>query len=135
MNITTLLDLIAHREATTSQTAAHLRQQITTLTAQLADADTELADLATTRTTLQTLTATEFTADDPTIASTPYQQILTTLRDAPDGMRAKDICLAVGVDPTPGHVESARSRLKRMVNRNILTENEPGVFALTEKRT
>ncbi|WP_328460650.1 hypothetical protein OHA21_01805 [Actinoplanes sp. NBC_00393] len=135
MNITTILDLIAIREAAANQTATGLREQITALTAQLAQTDTELADLATTRTTLQALTAAEFTAEDPTIASTPYQQILAVLHAAPAGMRAKDICLAVGVDPAPSHVESARARLKRMVSRNILTENEPGVFALPEKRT
>jgi hypothetical protein len=40
-------------------------------------------------------------------------------------MRAKDVCLTVGVDPAPKHVEGARARLKRMVSRGILTENEP----------
>ncbi len=135
VNITTILDLIARRETTTGQTAARLREQITALTGQLADADNELADLATTRATLQTLAATEFTAPDPTIATAPYQQILDILRNTPAGLRAKDICLAAGVDPVPSHVESTRSRLKRMVTRNILTENEPGIFVLAEKRT
>ncbi|GIF23429.1 hypothetical protein BJ973_004041 [Actinoplanes tereljensis] len=50
-------------------------------------------------------------------------------------MRAKDVCLAVGVDPTPKHVEGARARLKRMVTRKILTEDEPGIFTLIPKRT
>jgi hypothetical protein len=36
MNVATLLDLIAEREAAAGQTAAQLREQITTLTAQLA---------------------------------------------------------------------------------------------------
>ena len=50
-------------------------------------------------------------------------------------MRAKDICLAAGVDPAPKHVEGARAPLKRMVHRQILTENEPGIFSLAPKRT
>lgn len=135
MNITTILDLIAEREATAGQAADRLRQQITTLTAELARIDSELADLATTRTTLQALTAAEFTADDPTIASAPYQQILTVLGTTATGMRAKDICIALGVEPLPKHVEGARARLKRLVSREILIEAEPGVFTLAPKRT
>jgi hypothetical protein len=135
MNLTTVLDLIADREATAGQTATRLREQITTLTTELERVDTELADLATTRATLRTLATAEFTADDPTIASAPYQQILHVLGSAPTGMRAKDICLALGVEPSPKHVEGTRAKLKRMVNREILTEDTPGVFALTPKRT
>lgn len=135
MNITTILDLIAEREATTSRTAHRLREQITTLTAELTQTERDLADLATTRTTLRGLTAAEFTADDPTVASAPYQQILAVLGTTATGMRAKDICVALGVEPSPKHVEGARAKLKRMVNREILTEAEPGVFALALKRT
>lgn len=135
MNLPTILDLIADRETAARQAADGLREQISTLTAELARIDGELADLATTRTTLRTLTAAEFTADDPTIASAPYQQILHVLGTAPTGMRAKGICLALGVEPAPKHVEATRAKLKRMVNRHVLTEHEPGVFTLTPKRT
>lgn len=135
MNITTILDLIAEREAAAGQAADRLRQQITTHTAELARIDSELADLATTRTTLQALTAAEFTAEDPTIASAPYQQTRAVLGTTATGMRAKDICIAVGVEPSPKHVEGTRARLKRLVNRQILTEAEPGIFALAAKRT
>jgi len=135
VNLPTILDLIAEREATASQTANRLGEQITTLTAELARIERELADLATTRTTLRGLTAAEFTADDPTIASVPYQQILAILDTTATGMRAKDICIALGVEPSPKHVEGARAKLKRMVNRQILTEDKPGVFTLVPKRT
>ena len=135
MHLSAILDLIAERETTAGHAAGRLREQITTLTAELARLDDELADLATTRTTLRDLAADQFTDEDPTIASAPYQQILAVLTANPAGMRAKDICLAVGVNPAPKHVEGARARLKRMVHRQILTENEPGVFALAPKRT
>jgi len=135
VNLTTVLDLIADRETTARQTADQLREQIATLTAELGRVDSELAALATTRTTLRTLAATEFTADDPTIASTPYQQILEVLAATPAGMRAKGICLALGIEPSPKHVEGTRAKLKRMVIRRVLTEDEPGVFTLTTKRT
>ncbi|GAA1649339.1 hypothetical protein [Actinoplanes couchii] len=135
MRLNAILDLIAERENLAGHAAAQLREKITALTAELARLDSELADLATTRTTLKDLAADQFTDDDPTIASAPYQQILAVLTANPAGMRAKDICLAVGVDPTPKHVEGARARLKRLVTRKILTENEPGIFALIPKRT
>ncbi|WP_405098507.1 hypothetical protein [Micromonospora sp. NBC_01412] len=135
MNLPTVLDLITEREATTRQAADRLRERITTLTAELAQTECELADLVTTRTTLRGLTAAEFTADDPAIASGPYQQILHVLTAAPTGMRAKGICLALGVEPSPKHVESTRAKLKRMVNRHVLTEDQPGIFTLAPKRT
>jgi hypothetical protein len=72
-------------------------------------------DLTTTRATLRTLAPTEFTADEPTVASSAYQQILAVLRAAPAGMRARDICLALDIEPLPKHVEGARAKLKRMV--------------------
>lgn len=133
--VPTILDLITAREATAGQDAERLREQITALTAELARIEGDLADLATTRTTLHTLTAAEFTADDPAIASAPYQQILHVLATAPTGMRAKGICLALDIEPSPKHVEATRAKLKRMVNRHVLTEDQPGVFTLTPKRT
>jgi len=135
VNLTVILDLITAREATASQAAGRLREQITALTADLTRIEGELAALTTTRTTLNALTAAEFIADDPTIASAPYQQILDVLTTAPAGMRAKTICIALDVEPSPNHVESTRAKLKRMVSRNILTEDEPGVFTLISKRT
>lgn len=135
MNLPTVLDLIAERETLARQHADRLREQITELTGELTRIDGELANLATTRTTLRTLAAAEFTADDPTTASAPYQQILAVLGDEPAGMRAKGICLALGVEPSPKHVEGTRAKLKRMVNRQVLTEDEPGVFTLAQKRT
>jgi malonyl CoA-acyl carrier protein transacylase len=135
VHLAAILDLIAERETTTGQAADRLREQIAALTTELARLDSELTDLVTTRTMVKTLAADQFTDEDPTIASAPYQQILVVLAANPAGMRAKDICLAVGVDPAPKHVEGARARLKRMVSRKILTETEPGIFTLAPKRT
>lgn len=135
MNLTGVLALIAEREAAAAAAAARLREQIAALTGELDRADQELADLVTTRTTLRTLAAAEFISDDPTIASAPYQQILEILATATTPMRAKQICLAAGIEPTPNHVEGTRSRLKRMVNRHILTEPAPGTFLIAPKQT
>ena len=135
MHLDTILGLITERETTAAATADRLREQITLLSTELTRIDRELADLATTRTMLQNLAATEFTADDPTIVSSAYQQILAVLGTAPAGMRAKDICLALDIEPLPKNVEGARAKLKRLVNREIVTEKQPGVFALIQKRT
>lgn len=135
MHLDTLLGLIAERETTATATGGRLREQISLLTTELARIDRELADLATTRTMLRELAATEFTADDPTVVSAAYQQILAVLGTTTTGMRAKDVCLALGIDPLPKHVEGARAKLKRLVNRELVTEDKPGIFTLIPKRT
>lgn len=135
MHLDTLLGLIAERETIATATAGRLREQISLLTTELARIDRELADLVTTRTMLRALAATEFTADDPTVVSAAYQQILAVLGTANAGMRAKDVCLALGIDPLPKHVEGARAKLKRLVNRELVTEDKPGIFTLIPKRT
>jgi hypothetical protein len=81
--------------------SGRLREQITLLTAELARIDRDLADVGTTRTMLQNLATTESTADDPTVISAAYQQILAVLGSATAGMRAKYICLALGIEPLP----------------------------------
>jgi hypothetical protein len=50
-------------------------------------------------------------------------------------MRAKDVCLALDIEPLPKHVEGARAKLKRLLNRKLATEAQPGIFALNEKQT
>jgi hypothetical protein len=50
-------------------------------------------------------------------------------------MRAKDVCVALDIEPLPKHVEGARAKLKRLVSRKILTETEPGIFTLIPKGT
>jgi hypothetical protein len=130
VNPTPLLDLISAREAAAGLAADHLREQISALSQQLTTLDTELADLATTRATLLRLAGHPEHAqsiDRPT--GSDYQQVLAVFT-AGHPMRAKDICAALGVDPTANHTESLRAKLKRMVTRGVLTEDEPGLFAL-----
>ncbi|MDP9792275.1 phosphomevalonate kinase [Catenuloplanes nepalensis] len=135
MHLDTILDLITAQETTATQTAQRLREQISALTTELDRTDRELADLATTRTTLKTIAAAQFTAEEPIVISSAYQQILTILGTAPDGIRAKGICLALDIEPTPAHVEGTRAKLKRLVHHKLVTETEPGLFTLTPKRT
>lgn len=130
--MTPLLDLIAEQETTATATARALRDQITKLSAELTLVETELAELAITRKTLQRLTGhAEATAPaDATIASTAYQQILAVFATATSGMRAKDVCTALGLGLTARDTEGIRAKLKRLVIRQILAEAEPGLFTL-----
>lgn len=135
MHLDTILGLIAERETVARHNAEQTRTQIAALTSELARIDAELADLTTTRHTLRALASAEFTADDPTVASAAYQQILAVLSASATGMRAKDIRIALDIEPLPKYVEGARAKLKRLVSRNVLTEPEPGIFALAPKGT
>lgn len=135
MHLDTILGLLDDREATGRRTADQIRTQIATLTSELCHIDAELAALATTRSTLRALAATEFTADDPTVISSAYQQILSVLGASATGMRAKDICHALDIEPLHKNVEGTRAKLKRLVNRKLVTESETGIFTLTPKRT
>lgn len=60
-----------------------------------------------------------------------YRAILAAIETAEEGLRAKDICRALGLGTEPRHTEGTRAKLKRLVNRGILTEPELGLFTLT----
>ena len=46
-------------------------------------------------------------------------------------LRAKDICHALGIATTANHAESLLAKLNRLVTRDVLTEDQPGLFALS----
>lgn len=131
MDTRAIRHLIAERENAAAATAQALREQIAALTDQLARAESEMADLATTRKTLTALTGEpEAISPDATIAGVAYQQILAAFTAATSAMRAKDVCLALGLGTTPKDTEGLRAKLKRLVGRQILIETEPGLFTL-----
>ncbi|GAA1778679.1 hypothetical protein GCM10009681_56820 [Luedemannella helvata] len=135
MNTTTILDLIATRHSAVAAAANDLREQIAKLTGELAEVEAELADLQITRQTLKKITHNELTAAAPTISSEPYQQIIAVFDPDGPGLRARDVCTALGLGVTPKDTEGLRAKLKRLVARQVLTEPEPGLFALNQKRT
>jgi hypothetical protein len=51
------------------------------------------------------------------------------------GLRAKDICRALGTGTSANHTESLRAKLKRLVARGVLTEPESGLFTLAQPAT
>jgi hypothetical protein len=134
VNTTTILDLIAARQAAACAARDQLREQQAKLAAEVAAIDAELADLATTRQTLTKILENEVTASEPAVISEPYQQILAVFTADRGGLRSKDVCLALGIGTEPKDTEGVRAKLKRLVNRQILTETQPGLFTLNEKR-
>ena len=131
MNPAPILDVITARETVAGLAADQLREQINTLSQQLSAFETELAELATTRSTLLRLGGhpdnqnTEAAPAGPT-----YQQILAVFGTAVHPLRAKDICRALGLGTTANYTESLRAKLKRLGARGVLTEDQPGRFAL-----
>jgi hypothetical protein len=108
---------------------------MTKLAGELTVIEGELSDLATTRQMLVKLTRDEVTLPEPAISSEPYQQILAKFTVDGPGLRAKDVCLALGIGTEPKDTEGIRAKLKRLVNRGLLTETAPGLFTLDPKRT
>jgi hypothetical protein len=131
VNPAPILEVITARENAAGKAADQLREQIGTLSEQLSALEVELTDLATTRVTLLRLAG---HPDQPSGETTPgnpgYQQILAVFGTAGHPLRAKDICRALGIGVTANHTESLRAKLKRLVTRGVLTEDQPGLFTL-----
>ena len=127
-----VLDLLTAREAAATEAAQQLHEQIAALAEQLTAVQTELTELAITRSTLLRLTSHTGPAPstDATLARPAYQQILAVFTTAGTALRAKDICHALGVGTTANDTESLRAKLKRLVARHVLLEPEPGLFTL-----
>jgi len=135
VNPAPILEAITTRQAVAGAAADRLREQINTLSQQLTAIETELTDLATTRTTLLRLAG--HTGDQPeTVQGNPtYQQILAVFATTEHRLRAKDIYRALGIGVTANHTESLRAKLKRLVTRGVLTEDQPGLFTLAPTPT
>jgi len=67
---------------------------------------------------------------DDTIAAPATRRSSPCSPQPPTAMRAKDVRLAVGTGVTAKDTEGMRAKLKRLVARQILTETQPGLFAL-----
>lgn len=69
---------------------------------------------------------------EPSALPRAYRDVLEVLADAGGAMRAGRISTAVGRGESAARVEGLRGKLKRLVERGWLTEDEPGMFALAE---
>lgn len=61
-----------------------------------------------------------------------YRDIVEVLQDAVHPMRAHHLCAALGLSTDKSKVEGFRSKLKRLVERGWLAEEEPGLFTPCE---
>ena len=105
-----------------------LTEAIADLTARLNDAQQLLTRLNLTRQTLTEIA--DHTPADPAASDLPtvYQDILAILAKAPDGLRTKDVCRAIGLPDEHKHLEGTRAKLKRLVGRGLLNEHTTGLF-------
>ncbi|WP_030800745.1 hypothetical protein [Streptomyces sp. NRRL S-337] len=126
-----LLDKIEARQQLVRETAGQLREQIGLLTEQLAAAERTLERLDITCETMLELAA-EDGIEPPEPLPPGYREVLTAFERAGRGLRAKEVCEILGIGTEPRHTESVRAKLKRLVDRDILTEPEPGLFTLTQ---
>jgi hypothetical protein len=113
---------------------------ISELSARLEEAQQLVSRLQFTRQTLLEI-AEEQAGDPPEVVGGPeplppaYQEILAVLTRTGHGMRAKELCRALGTGDQPRHVENMRSKLKRLGGRDILIEPEPGLFAMNRRES
>ncbi|MCX4564571.1 hypothetical protein OHA02_51690 [Streptomyces phaeochromogenes] len=61
-----------------------------------------------------------------------YRDVVEVLQDAVHPMRAHHLCAALGLSTDKSKVEGFRAKLKRLVERGWLVEEEPGLFTLCQ---
>ncbi|MCF3132765.1 hypothetical protein [Streptomyces olivochromogenes] len=57
-----------------------------------------------------------------------YQQILAVFARADAPLRARQVCEAMDMEIAPNNINNTRLKLKRLTERGILAETEPGLF-------
>ncbi|GGY17305.1 hypothetical protein GCM10010358_81010 [Streptomyces minutiscleroticus] len=62
-----------------------------------------------------------------------YRDIVEVVADAPGPMQAKQIVPRIGLPTASAKIEGTRGKLKRLVERGWLAEDEPGLFALAHR--
>jgi hypothetical protein len=127
-----LLARLEEREEQITAQAEAARAEIAELTALLAELDRSAEHLTITRKTLL-----ELPDEPPPTPPTPspvlpdhpaYQQIMAVFAQADGPLRAREVCEAMDLPILPKHTEGIRSKLKRLADRGILAETEPGLF-------
>ena len=67
---------------------------------------------------------------DQAVTSPAYRRIVAVFADTAGPLRCREVCTALGEEATASRVETMRPKLKRLIERGILAEAEPGLFAL-----
>ncbi|MFB8183477.1 hypothetical protein ACFC8N_47530 [Streptomyces sp. NPDC055966] len=112
-------ELAAQAEAT--------REQIAQLTARLDELGRAAEEVRITRKTLLALPDPQPPA--PKLPDHPaYQQIMAVFAAADLPLRARQVCEAMDLEIAPNNINNTRLKLKRLADRGILAETEPGLF-------
>jgi hypothetical protein len=133
-----LLRHLDEREHDARAEVERLRDRIAELSVRMQDAQQVVERLQLARATLAEIAGPDGPGQPGTAgAGEPlppaYQEILAVFARADGGLRAKDLCRALNLGEQPRHTEGMRSKLKRLVGRDILIEPEPGLFAMNRR--
>jgi len=72
---------------------------------------------------------------DASVLPQAYRDVLEVLVDAGRPLRARQLVVLLGLPAEAAKIEGLRSKLKRLVTRGWLTEDSPGMFAVTRQIT
>ncbi|WP_431681221.1 hypothetical protein [Kitasatospora sp. KL5] len=147
-----LIEALETRRAEVLGQVERLREQIAVLSQELARAEEQLSRLQITRETVEEVLAAPSSPAlgpdgaggaaggvavalvkaeaelDVTVMSPEYRAIIGLFATSGSAMRCKEVCRHLGVGTEPRHVETMRSKLKRLAERGILAEPSPGLF-------
>ncbi|MFE2718813.1 hypothetical protein ACFXKI_44545 [Streptomyces mirabilis] len=125
-----VLARLEEREREITAQAETTREQITQLTAQLDELGRAAEEVRITRKTLMALPDPQPPAPPtPKLPDHPaYQQIMAVFTAADHPLRARQVCEAMDVAVAPNNINNVRLKLKRLTDRGILAETEPGLF-------
>lgn len=159
--VPSLMAALDARESACRFRAGELREQIAGLSEALSQVEAELSRLQITRETVKQVlaegpgaavadVALEPVASGPvdvavallaaeavgdvTVMSPDYQQIIALFATSGSAWRCKDVCVKLKLETEARHVEGMRSKLKRLVERGILAETAPGLFAVDGRK-
>ncbi|WP_347176718.1 hypothetical protein [Parafrankia sp. EAN1pec] len=122
------MEQIEARRIRAGRTMERLQAEIAALTEQLVAAERDPQRLDITRETLLELSTEDNAA--PVEMPPGYREVVALFAHDGNGLRAKEACRALGTGTEPRHVESMRAKLKRLVDRGVLSEPDPGLFVL-----
>jgi hypothetical protein len=124
---------LEEREREITAQAETMREQVAQLTAQLDELGRAAEEVRITRKTLLGLPDPGPPAPPappaPKLPDHPaYQQIMAVFTAADHPLRARQVCEAMDLAVAPNNINNVRLKLKRLADRGILTETEPGLF-------
>jgi hypothetical protein len=125
-----VLARLEEQEREIAAQAETTRERIAELTAQLEEFGRVAEEVRITRKTLLALP--EPASPTPPPVKLPdhpaYRQIMAVFAAADAPLRARAVCEAMALEIAPNNVNNVRLKLKRLAERGILIEPEPGLF-------